>query len=146
MTDFEVTEPFAASLRGAETLKADPESNRVFLRNGDPYKAGETFKQPDLASTLERISNHGAEGFYEGETAAQISTAMAQHGGLITAQDLKSYKVAERAPLTGDYKGFHIITAPPPSAGGVGLLQMMEMLEGTGYNSGGTGFRQSRSL
>jgi gamma-glutamyltranspeptidase / glutathione hydrolase len=134
---FEVTEPFAASLRGAETLKADPESNRVLLRDGDPYKAGEIFKQPDLANTLERISNHGAEGFYEGETAAQISTAMAKHGGLITAQDLKSYKVAERAPLTGDYKGFHIVTAPPPSAGGVGLLQMMEMLDGTGYNSAG---------
>ncbi|MDQ2774424.1 MAG: gamma-glutamyltransferase, partial [Acidobacteriota bacterium] len=108
---FEVTEPFAASLRGAETLKSDPESNRVFLRYGDPYKAGEIFKQPDLANTLERISSHGAEGFYEGETAAQIAAAMAKHGGLITAQDLKSYKVAERAPLTGDYKSFHIITA-----------------------------------
>lgn len=132
-----MSEPFAASLRGAENLKSDPESKRVFLRNGDPYKAGEIFKQPDLANTLQRIAEKGAKGFYEGETAKQIASAMATNGGLITVEDLKAYKVSERAPLTGDYKGFHIITAPPPSAGGVGLLQMMKMLEGTGYDSAG---------
>jgi len=134
---FVVSEPVAASLRGAESLKADPESKRIFLRNGDPYKAGDIFKQPELASTLQRIADRGAKGFYEGETAGRIAAAMDAHGGLITAGDLKNYKVAEREPLAGDYKGFHIITAPPPSAGGVGLLQMMKILEGTGYDSAG---------
>ncbi len=135
---FTVSEPFAASLGGAHTpLQADPESKRVFLRDGNPYKAGETFKQPDLAETLQRISNNGAKEFYEGETAKRLAATMAEHGGLITTDDLKAYKVIERTALTGDYKGFHIITAPPPSAGGVGLLQMMGMLRGTGYEATG---------
>ena len=94
-------------------------------------------KQPELAATLDRIAQNGAKGFYEGDTAKQLAAAMAAHGGLITADDLKSYKVQERRPLTGRYKGFEIITAPPPSAGGVGLLEILGMLEGTHYDSDG---------
>jgi gamma-glutamyltranspeptidase/glutathione hydrolase len=118
-------------------LAADPESKRIFLRDGNSYKPGDTFKQPELAETLERIAQFGAKGFYEGPTARQIASEMTAHGGLITEADLKAYKVLERVPLEGDYKDFHIITAPPPSAGGVGLLQMMGILNGTGYETDG---------
>src|SRR6201996_2865209 len=135
---FPVSEPFAASLNSPQNnIRLDPESTRIFLRDGNPYKPGDTLKQPDLAATLARIQKHGAKDFYEGETARQFASAMAAHGGLITLEDLKSYKVIERSPLTGDYKGFHIITSPPPSAGGIGLLQIMGMLDGTHYESDG---------
>jgi gamma-glutamyltranspeptidase/glutathione hydrolase len=135
---FTVTPEFADSLSSVQArLSQDPDSNRIFLRNGDLYKPGDTFKQPELASTLQRIANNGAQDFYRGETAHKLAAAMAAHGGLITLDDLAHYKAVERAPLTGDYNGFHIITAPPPSAGGVGLLQMMGMLLGTHYASAG---------
>ena len=102
-----------------------------------PLPSGETLKQPELAATLERIAQQGEKGFYEGKTAELLAEAMAAHGGLITQADLKSYHTHERKPLEGDYEGFHIITAPPPSAGGVGILQMMGMLAGTKYDSDG---------
>jgi gamma-glutamyltranspeptidase / glutathione hydrolase len=135
---FTVTAPFAASLSGARNpLPSDPESKRIFLRSGNPYKAGDPFKQPELAETLQRIAAKGAKDFYQGETARQLAAAMSTHGGLITLDDLKNYKVVERTPLTGNYKGFEIITAPPPSAGGIGLLQILGMLTGTNYESEG---------
>ena len=134
---FAVSEPLAASLRSEQHLERDPETKRIFLRNGDYYKAGETLKQPELAGTLERIAQNGAAGFYGGETAQRLTAAMAAHGGLITADDLRAYKTIERKPLTGDYKGFHIIAAPPPSAGGIGLLQILGILRGTNYGSDG---------
>ncbi|HZS53682.1 MAG TPA: gamma-glutamyltransferase, partial [Bryobacteraceae bacterium] len=133
---FTVTDSFAATLH-ARSLQTDPESKRIFTRDGDYYKAGDELTQPDLAATLQRIAKSGAKEFYSGETAKKLAAAMSAHGGLITLEDLQKYKVAERTPLTGDYKGFHIITAPPPSAGGVGLLQIVGMLQGTGYDSEG---------
>src|SRR4029079_632734 len=121
---FSVSQTLADSFHSSEKrLRAGPESKLIFLRDGTPYKAGETFKQPELADTLARIAKGGAKEFYEGETAKRLAAAMAAHGGLITAHDLEAYKVMERTPLEGDYKQFHIITAPPPSAGGVGVLQ-----------------------
>jgi gamma-glutamyltranspeptidase/glutathione hydrolase len=135
---FTLTEPVAASLRNeSNSLQQDAESKRIFLRSGNPYKAGELLKQPELAATLERIAAGGAKGFYRGETARKLAEEMAAHGGLITESDLRDYKVVERAPLTGAYRGYHVITSPPPSAGGVGLLQMMGILAGTGYESDG---------
>ncbi len=136
---FPVSPTLAASMNSANDnrLRTDKESQRVFLRNGNPYQPGQTFKQPDLANTLERIAQNGAKEFYEGETAHKLAAAMAAHGGLITLADLKNYKVQERKPLEGNYKGYHVITAPPPSAGGVGLLQMMYMLARTDYQSTG---------
>jgi gamma-glutamyltranspeptidase/glutathione hydrolase len=135
---FPVSPSLAESLTGKQNpIAADPESVRIFLRDHNPYRVGETLKQTDLADTLERISKDGARGFYEGETAKRLAAAMAAHGGLITTDDLKSYKAVERVPLEGDYKEFHLITAPPPSAGGVGLLQMLGMLAGTHYDSDG---------
>ncbi len=135
---FTVSEPFAAALNGTHSsLQSDPESKRIFLRDGNPYKAGDTFKQVELAATLQRIAANGAKDFYQGETARQLAAAMEAHGGLISLEDLKNYKVIERTPLTGKYKDFQIVTSPPPSAGGVGLLQIMAMLEGTDYQSAG---------
>lgn len=135
---FVVSEPVAASLRDPKNpLHQDPESERIFVRGGNPYKAGETLKQPELAAVLARIEKDGAKGFYQGETARTLAAAMKAHGGLITEADLKTYKVIERAPLEGSYHGFGVITSPPPSAGGIGLLQMMGMLSGTKYESDG---------
>jgi gamma-glutamyltranspeptidase / glutathione hydrolase len=128
-----VSTPLAASLQTAGPLKQDSESRRVFLRDGNPYKAGDVFRQPELAETLQRISDYGAADFYQGKTAKLLAEQMSSHGGLITVDDLKSYKVVERTPLSGTYKDFQIITGPPPSAGGLGLLQMLGMLDGTDY-------------
>lgn len=89
-------------------------------------KAGEVFKQPDLAKTLQRISDKGAKGFYEGETAQLIARSMEGHG-LITARDLKDYKAVWRQPITASWNGYRVITAPPPSSGGVGLVQLLKM-------------------
>ena len=135
---FSVSQSLADSFQSSQKmLAADPESKRNFLRDGAAYKAGETFKQPELAETLARIAKGGAKEFYEGETAKRLAAAMAAHGGLGSIRDLAAYKVMERAPLEGYYKGFHIITAPPPSAGGVGVLQMLGVLDGTNFESDG---------
>ena len=135
---FTVDQALASEMLGsASTLRNDPESNRIFLRDGKPYQAGETFRQPELASTLERIATKGADDFYDGETARKLAAAMAAHGGLITEADLKNYRAIERKPLEGAYHGYEIITAPPPSAGGLGILQMLGILNGTGFGSDG---------
>ncbi|MDQ2710752.1 MAG: gamma-glutamyltransferase [Acidobacteriota bacterium] len=134
---FAVDQTLANSLTSEKSLNTDPESKRIFLRNGDFYRAGETLRQPELADTLDRLARNGSKEFYEGETARRLATAMAAHGGLVTESDLKAYRVPERKPLTGDYKNFQVLTAPPPSAGGVGLLQILGMLKGTDYESDG---------
>jgi gamma-glutamyltranspeptidase/glutathione hydrolase len=130
----------AQSLRShADLFNRFPESRRIFLKEGVYYKPGELFVQPDLARTLERIRKSGSAGFYEGETARLIAADMRANGGLITEQDLKEYEAVERKPLTGAYGGHTIITAPPPSSGGPGILQMMGMLERSGYEKSGAG-------
>jgi len=123
----------------ARTLGRFAESKRVFLRDGNYYQPGELFVQPDLARTLARIEKLGAKDFYQGETARLLAKDMSEHGGLIAAADLAAYKVIERAPLTGKYRGYDIVTSPPPSSGGVGILQMLGVLEATGYEKGGAG-------
>lgn len=124
--------------RAAPLLSQFPESRRIFLKGGAFYDWQETFRQPELARTLERIARLGAVDFYEGETAHLLAATMAENGGLITLADLHDYKAVERTPLEGDYKGYHIITSPPPSSG-VGLLQMLATLNGTGYDKYGAG-------
>jgi len=136
---FPVTYAFAESLKGSRNLSRDPESKRIFLKSGANYGIGETFAQPDLARTLERIAKLGSADFYEGETAKMLARAMAKNGGLITLEDLKNYAAVERAALTGKYRDYGVITAPPPSSGGIGILQMMGMLEGSGYEKSGAG-------
>lgn len=123
----------------ATALSKFPESKRIFLKNGEFYEWHEIFCQPELARTLGRIAQFGAADFYDGKTAQLLSDAMAKNGGLITLADLRNYRAVERTPLEGDYKGYHIITSPPPSSGGVGLLQMMAMLNSTGYEKRGAG-------
>jgi len=120
-------------------LSRFPDSKRIFTRDGRFYEPGEILIQPELGATLKRIQSGGAREFYEGETARRLVAAMAANGGLITADDLKNYQAAERQPLTGEYRGYGIITAPPPSTGGVGLLQMLGVLEGSGYEKAGHG-------
>jgi gamma-glutamyltranspeptidase/glutathione hydrolase len=118
-----------------KVLSQFPESKRIFLS----AHYGEKFIQPELAATLKRIRDRGAADFYEGETAHKLAAAMAANGGLITLEDLKKYQAEESEPLRGHYHGYEIVTAPPPSAGGVGLLQMLGMLEGSGYEKTGAG-------
>jgi gamma-glutamyltranspeptidase/glutathione hydrolase len=108
-----------------------PESHRVFQRNGNYYKAGEIFQQPDLARTLERIATN-PDDFYHGSLAREIAAAMQKGGGLITADDLAHYEVKEREPVRGTYRGFEVISSPPPSSGGTGLIESLNILEG--YN------------
>ena len=127
---------FVEQLTSARNLPNDRESKRVFL-NGP--EVGENFKQADLARTLQRIARFGSQDFYEGETARLLADAMAKHGGLVTLADLKKYAAVERAPLSGKYRNYDIVTAPPPSSGGIGLLQMLGMLEGSGYEKAGAG-------
>src|SRR5579863_2109246 len=90
-------------------------------------KAGETFKQPELAATLTRIANEGAKGFYTGKTADLIAASMREDGGLITKRDLLEYKAVWRQPVEANWNGYRVITAPPPSSGGIGLVQLLKM-------------------
>lgn len=123
----------------AQSLSQFPDSKRIFLKDGAFYDWNEILRQPELARTLGRIAHQGAKDFYEGETARIIAQEMEKNGGLITLEDLREYQAIERKPLEGDYKGYHIITSPPPSSGGVGILQMLGMLNGTGYEKSGAG-------
>jgi gamma-glutamyltranspeptidase / glutathione hydrolase len=141
---FTVTEGLAGSLRAAlKSMAPYAASVAQFSKNGTPYEPGEILKQPDLARTLQRIADQGPAGFYEGETAALIETDMAAHGGLITRADLKAYQPKKRAPLAGTYRGYEILTMPPISSGGVGLLEQLNILEG--YDLKALGFRSAAS-
>jgi gamma-glutamyltranspeptidase/glutathione hydrolase len=98
--------------------------------DGEPYKMGEVFRQPVLAKTLRAISDQGASGFYEGPVAGMIAAEMKKGGGLITLEDLKKYRPVEREPVRGTYHGYEIVSMPPPSSGGVHVIQMLNILEG----------------
>jgi gamma-glutamyltranspeptidase/glutathione hydrolase len=105
------------------------ESRRIFQREGKFYEAGETFKQPELAKTLDRIAEK-PDDFYHGAMARELAAAIQKGGGLITAEDLAQYEVKERAPIKGTYRGYDVISAPPPSSGGVALVEILNILEG----------------
>jgi gamma-glutamyltranspeptidase/glutathione hydrolase len=137
---FEVSYSLAESLRGSHNLSRFPESKRIFQKDGAFFEVGDKLVQPELAKTLQRIAETGGSDFYEGETARILAAEMARNGGTITLADLKNYTAVERQPLTGKYHGrYEIVTSPPPSSGGVGVLQMMGMLEATGYEKTGAG-------
>ena len=136
---FTVSDALARSLAGVLPRMADyPASVAQFSKRGEPYQAGETFRQPDLARTLARIAERGPAGFYEGETAELVETEMAAHGGLITRQDLAAYRAVRRTPITGTYRGYDIISMPPISSGGTAVIQMLNILEG--YDLAASGF------
>jgi gamma-glutamyltranspeptidase/glutathione hydrolase len=107
-----------------------PASAALYLVGGDAPKAGWTFKSPDLARVLERIAEHGNDGFYRGELARTLVDGVRAAGGNWTLEDLSSYEAKERAPLAFDYRGWRIVTAPPPSSGGVALAEMLNILGG----------------
>jgi gamma-glutamyltranspeptidase/glutathione hydrolase len=123
-----VTQYEAESMHEAE-LARDPESRRIFQRNGHLYEQGEVLKQPELAQTLERIARNPGE-FYSGALASEIAAAIQRGGGFITAADLAAYKVVERVPVHGTYRGYDIYSAPPPSSGGIALVETLNILEG----------------
>ncbi|URL57636.1 gamma-glutamyltransferase [Luteibacter flocculans] len=107
-----------------------PASAAVYLPGGKVPQQGWTLRQPDLARTLERLAAKGADGFYKGETAALLVSASRDAGGNWQASDLEAYKVKEREPLRVDYKGYRIVTAPPPSSGGVAIAEVLNILSG----------------
>jgi gamma-glutamyltranspeptidase/glutathione hydrolase len=115
---------------GGDSIKLFPESSRIFLRGGKFPKENDVLVQTDLAATLKRLQDSGPREFYEGKTAELIVQEIKQHGGLITMEDLKSYKPVIRKPITGMFKGYEVIAAPPPSSSGIAILQILQM---TGY-------------
>jgi gamma-glutamyltranspeptidase/glutathione hydrolase len=119
----------AQALKEDEYLAQFPESKRIFQRDGNYYQPGELLKQPELARTLERIAKNPDE-FYHGALARELAAAVHQGGGLVTAADLAAYEVKEREPIRGSYRGFDIISAPPPSSGGVALVEILNIIEG----------------
>jgi gamma-glutamyltranspeptidase/glutathione hydrolase len=112
----------------ADFTKYNPGSPPVFVR-ATAWQKGDTLKQPELAATLQRIQDQGRAGFYQGKTAELLLAEMKKGRGLITQQDLSGYQPKWRTPLRGTYRGYDVITMPPPSSGGVALLQILQMLE-----------------
>ncbi len=128
---FAMSEGLASSLQSKlPRFRRYPASLATFTKSGEPYAAGDVWRQPDLAKTLTRIADQGPAGFYEGETADLIVADMQAQGGIITHDDLKSYVAKRREPLHGTYRGYEIIGMPPPSSGGVAVMEILNILEG----------------
>jgi gamma-glutamyltranspeptidase/glutathione hydrolase len=128
---FTVTNSLARGLRGSrEYLSKYPETKRIYLNNGKFYNEGDLFVQPDLAATFGRLQQRGPNEFYEGQTARLIVADMQRHNGLMTLADLQGYVAKERQPLRGNYRGYEVISMPPPSSGGAVLIEMLNILEG----------------
>ncbi len=135
----------AGALRAEQKqLGRYPSTKKIFFRGEQPLQQGDLLVQEDLARTLERFAADGPAGFYTGRTAELIAAAMQQGGGFVTAQDLAAYVPQERAVLSGTYRGYTVLTMPPPSSGGIALLQMLNLLEP--YDLRGLGFGGSQYL
>ena len=130
-TEGYILSPEEARALQSRNLTRFPTSTTIFQRNGNFYQPGDTFKQPILAATLTRIAKDPND-FYRGAMAQQIAAFEQKGGGLITAADLAAYNVEERTPIVGNYHGYNIITAPPPSSGGIILIEILNIL--SGYN------------
>jgi len=142
---FPVSYQFAEDLRRhADNFRNFPASARVFLKEDQPYQEGDRFVQKDLAATLKLIAKQGRDAFYRGKIADLMAVDMAKHGGLITKEDLASYRAVERPPVLGTYRGHKLISMGPPSSGGVCLIELLNILEG--YDLKGTGFNSSRTI
>ncbi len=116
--------------RRLPALLASPAAAQVFLDHGEVPPAGHAIRQPQLAATLERLAAHGHAGFYDGAVAARLVEGVRAAGGIWTGEDLATYRVVEREPLRGEYRGLRISAPPPPSSGGLALLQMLGILGG----------------
>jgi gamma-glutamyltranspeptidase/glutathione hydrolase len=134
-----------ASILHNPVLTRFPESRRIFQRDGNFYQAGETFRQPELARTLTQIEKD-PRSFYHGALASALAQAIQKHGGLVSKKDLEIYQVKERAPLIGTYRQYEIVAPPPPSSGGIALLEMLNILEGFDLASLGDRSPQSMHL
>jgi len=143
---FILGEPDAAIFaRDAKRLAVDPEAARIFLHpDGTPYKAGERLRQPDLGATLGKIAAQGPDGFYDGPIAAALAAASLAHNGLISEADLAGFTAMELAPLTCVYRGYRIVSSPPPSSGGTTLCEILDVL--SGWDIGGAGFQSPRAV
>ena len=127
-----------------DSLRADPATAAIFTRNGAPWRAGDRLVQKDLATTLRRISARGADGFYRGPTGRALVAASQAGGGLIRDADLRGYEARERAPVGCDYRGYRVVSAPPPSSGGVVVCEILNILEG--YPLKDLGFRAAQAV
>ncbi len=137
---FVVSERLARSLAGRlEAFRSYPASFAQFSKDGEPYAAGETLVQADLAGTLARIRDEGRDGFYKGTTARLVAEEMERGGGWITEEDMARYEAREREPVRGSYRGYEVISMPPPSSGGTALVQMLNVLEGFDVAAMGAG-------
>ena len=125
-------------------FKKDAPSAAIFLNKGEPFQIGQKLVQKDLAKTLTLISKKGADGFYKGAVSANIVAASTAGKGIITQEDLNQYKVREMAPVECDYRGYHIVSAPPPSSGGVVICEILNIVEG--YPLKELGFRSAQSV
>ncbi|WP_024540028.1 gamma-glutamyltransferase [Comamonas badia] len=127
---YPVSETLAKVLaREQKTFAPWPASQAIFWKHGAPMQQGELLVQKDLAASLRLIAKEGAKAFYEGAIAQKIAAEMAPHAGAITLADLKNYKAVEREPVRGSYRGYQIVTMPPPSSGGAHLIQILNMME-----------------
>ena len=143
---FELSYSLAGSMQRFAEGRAQqyPATVAAFTKNGEPYEAGEVWKQPDLAKTLEMIAVDGPKAFYEGEVARALAEEMVRRDGMITEADLANYEAKRRTPIRGTYRGYEIISMPPPSSGGTVLVEMLNMLEG--YDVSGNGFGSAANL
>ncbi|NNF37499.1 MAG: gamma-glutamyltransferase, partial [Gemmatimonadetes bacterium] len=141
---FELSERLAGSIARFVERVDYPATIAAFSSDGVPYAAGDTLRQYDLAGSLRRIMLNRSAGFYQGETARLIAEEMQRGGGMITEADLAAYRARERAPIVGDYRGYDVVSMPPPSSGGVAMVQMLEILEG--YDIESLGHNTSRSI
>ena len=135
---FIVSDVLAKTLKEEKsTLGKWSASKAIFFKNGEPLKSGDLLVQKDLAKSLRLIAKQGAKAFYQGEIATKIAKEMQSQGGTMTLEDLKAYKVVERQPIIGDYRGYKVVTMPPPSSGGVHLIEILNMLEHYPIKEGG---------
>ena len=126
-------------------FRDDPEAARIFLRpNGDPLQPGDRLIQADLANTLESIAQNGPDAFYQGKIPQAVEAAAKKGGGILTAKDFADFRIAETAPITCSYRGYEIVSAPPPSSGGVTLCEILNVLEG--YDLKASGFNSAQTI
>ncbi|EOT1171345.1 gamma-glutamyltransferase [Cronobacter dublinensis] len=129
---FTVNDALAVDLKtyGVETLPNHPSSKAIFWKpDGNPYQKGDKLVQANLAKSLELIAKEGPDAFYKGPIADQIADEMAKNGGLITKADLANYHAVERTPVSGEYRGYQVYSMPPPSSGGIHIVQILNILE-----------------
>ncbi|EED7471272.1 gamma-glutamyltransferase [Salmonella enterica subsp. salamae] len=128
---FIVNDALADDLKtyGSEVLPQHENSKAIFWKDGEPLKKGDKLVQQDLANSLTMIAENGPDAFYKGEIARQIAQQMQQNGGLITTDDLAAYQAVERTPVSGKYRGYQIFSMPPPSSGGIHIVQILNILE-----------------